>query len=169
MNYDSMSNKELTSVHNALAEETGGAGDIKAWKGKKSDLIAKIKKLESLRPEPEPEPEQDDEPNKPKSGRQDTIRETSLELLCEVDYYEDKREDYGHRVPANHPHARSVGFTYNAIAERIRELHPGAGTKAESLRWYAVKVRDGEKGYEDYTLAQRRPRPKLPKRKETSE
>lgn len=94
------------------------------------------------------------------SGR--TIRETSLHWLCAVDYFEDKNKKSGddNRVSATHKDARSVGFEYRRIIEEVQKEHPGANTSVACLRWYSVKVRVGEFGYENYKLAQRRPRAK---------
>ena len=91
-----------------------------------------------------------------------TIRIAALELLCEAVYYEDKSKNPGPEnvVDADHPKARSVGIPYLEIIDRIKAEFPEAETSAACLRWYAVKVRAGEFGYEDFTLVQRRPRAK---------
>lgn len=91
-----------------------------------------------------------------------TIREASLDWLCHVDHYEDKTKKSGpdNRVPADHPQARSVGLPYLSIIDAIKEEFPGAQTSVACLRWYVVKVRVEEFGYEGYKLVQRRPRAK---------
>lgn len=91
-----------------------------------------------------------------------TIREASLDWLCHVDHYEDKTKKSGpdNRVPADHSQARSVGLPYLSIIDAIKEEFPGAQTSVACLRWYAVKVRVEEFGYEGYKLVQRRPRAK---------
>lgn len=83
-----------------------------------------------------------------------------MDLLCHVDYYEDrtKASSADNRVAADHPQARSVGLPYLEIVRRVRDEFPGANTSVACLRWYSVKMRVEEFGYEGYRLAQRRPR-----------
>lgn len=89
-----------------------------------------------------------------------SIRAAALEMLCEVVYYEDKtiRAKKDNVVPKEHKNARSVGVPYLEIIDRLKDEFPDCNTSPACLRWYAVKVRAGEFGYEDYRLAQRRPR-----------
>ena len=98
----------------------------------------------------------DDEPTR-------TIREASLEWLCHVVYYEakTKKSDAENRnISHTDKNARSVGLSYSEIIDRIQAEFPGAKTSVACLRWYAVKVRANEFGYEGYNLVQRRPRAK---------
>jgi len=64
------------------------------------------------------------------------------------------------RVEAGAKGARSVGIPYDEIIRRIKDEFPEAKTTAACLRWYAVKVRVEEFGYEGFRLSQRRPRTK---------
>jgi hypothetical protein len=89
-----------------------------------------------------------------------TIRAAALALLCMVAYYEDRNAKSGPEnvVPPDHRGARSVGLPYLDIVERIRGEFPGCETTVACLRWYSVKVRVEELGYEGLRLPQRRPR-----------
>lgn len=91
-----------------------------------------------------------------------TIREAALHWLCFADHYEnrDEKSSADNRVAEDHAKARSVGITYLDIIERIKEEFPGCDTSVACLRWYSVKVRMQELGYEGYRLCQRRPRAK---------
>ena len=97
---------------------------------------------------------QSDEPTR-------TIKAASVELLCLVTHYEDRDAKPGTtQVAKDHPKARSVGLAYDEIINRIMEEFPDASTSVACLRWYAVKIRVGEHGYEDLRLPQFRPRAK---------
>lgn len=145
-------NKELVELHNQLASKSNGeVKTLSSWKGKKSVLVDRVEGLRRRFGE------------KPKASTTDkTIREASLDLLCHADYYEDKTKasTSDNVVDASHPNARSVGLPYLEIIERLKEMFPDAQTSVACLRWYAVKVRAEEFGYEGYKLAQRRPRAK---------
>jgi len=98
--------------------------------------------------------EADDKPKR-------TIKAASVELLCAVSHYEDRDAKPGTTtVEATDPKAHSVGFGYDEIIDRLMEEFPDASTSVACLRWYAVKIRVGEHGYEDLRLPQRRPRAK---------
>lgn len=107
-------------------------------------------------------------PENPHAQSTRTIREAALDLLCRVEYYEDKS-----RKPANDnrfdepaPERRSVGLAYDEIIRRLKEEFPDGQTSVACLRWYAVKARVEEKGYEGLKLPQRRPRVRPTKAKE---
>lgn len=90
-----------------------------------------------------------------------TIKAASVELLCHVSHYEDRDAKPGTTtVEATDPKARSVGLAYDEIIRRVQDEFPGCSTSVACLRWYAVKIRVGEHGYEDLRLPQRRPRAK---------
>ena len=151
-----MTNKELVAIHNGLAEQCEDVKPLTAWKKSKDLLIEKIEQLrEEVRAnEPEPEVEDDDEPKR-------TIKAASVELLCHVAHYEDRDAKPGTtEVAADDPKARSVGLAYDEIIRRVQDEFPGCSTSVACLRWYAVKIRVGEHGYEDLRLPQRRPRAK---------
>lgn len=110
--------------------------------------------LETLTDDERETLEADDQPKR-------TIKAASVELLCAVSHYEDRDAKPGTTtVEATDPKARSVGFGYDEIIDRLMEEFPDAGTSVACLRWYAVKIRVGEHGYEDLRLPQRRPRAK---------
>lgn len=94
------------------------------------------------------------------SRKRRTIREYALKHLCKIDYWEDRREDPSpdNRVSLRASHARSVGVPYDKILTAVKRSFPDCRTNIASLRWYAVKVRVGEEGYEGWHLPQRRPR-----------
>jgi hypothetical protein len=137
---------ELVDFFNSKAPEDHQLS--KPWKQSKAKLLGHIQDL--LR---------DLAQQAPKTR---TIREASMELLCKVSYYEDKTKKPSSEnvVEANHPNARSVGLPYKEIVEMIIEEFPEAQTTPACLRWYSVKARVGEFGYENYNLVQRRPRSK---------
>ncbi|AKQ75798.1 hypothetical protein FDH82_gp08 [Roseobacter phage RDJL Phi 2] len=91
-----------------------------------------------------------------------TIKAASVDLLCHVAYYEnrDEKSSDDNRVEADDPKARSVGLAYDEIIARIQEEFPGCNTSVACLRWYSVKIRVEEHGYEGLKLPQRRPRAK---------
>ena len=141
-----MSNTELVELWNRKAL----GPELSSWKRKKELLVDRILEgFEAIEPEPEPEP---------KSER--TIRVAALELMCQVEYYEDKTKKSGpdNVVDEGHKNARSVGLPYLEIIRRIKEEFPEAQTSVACLRWYGVKARVEEFGYEGYRLVQRRPR-----------
>lgn len=168
---------ELVGIHNALADKP-----IKAWKGKRDDLIDRVHKLQAGVEKPKATKASSVSKVKsaaPKTAEKatakvtkseatgngpsaDTIRAAALKWLCHVEYYENRDEKVGlsNVVDAKHPKARSVGLPYLEIVERIRTEFPGCETSVACLRWYSVKVRAEEFGYEGYRLCQRRPRAK---------
>ncbi|UFK26691.1 hypothetical protein [Roseobacter phage RDJL6] len=91
-----------------------------------------------------------------------TIKSVAVDLLCHVAYYENRNEKSSdeNRVSEDHPQARSVGLAYDEIIRRIQDEFEGCGTSVACLRWYSVKIRVEEQGYEDLRLPQRRPRAK---------
>lgn len=91
-----------------------------------------------------------------------TIRAAAIDLLCRVEYHEDrnKKSDPTNRVEASVPGARSVGLAYDDIIQAIKAEFPDANTSVACLRWYSVKIRVEEHGYEGLRLPQRRPRAK---------
>lgn len=166
--YTAMTGSELVDEYNGLDPEKPLS---KPWKSGKDKLIAMIEDLkkqrsaekkaaakkaaDAARKQQDLEEEKDEKPAR-------TIRVASLELMCQVDYYEDKTKKPGpdNRVPADHPNARSVGLPYLDIIDLIKDEFPGAETSVACLRWYAVKARVEEFGYEGYRLVSRRPRAK---------
>ena len=120
MNMNIMTNAQLVPLYNNAAAkvaaiENGHFIPLKAWKGKKDVLIGKIKDLGDKLPV-------DD------SAR--TIREAAIELLCLVEYHEDrsKRPGPDNTVPENMKGARSVGIAYDEIIRRIKDEFKGCKT-----------------------------------------
>lgn len=170
-----MPNSELVGIYNVLADKP-----IKSWKGKKSILVERIEALqdkadaklvEDFGPGASEEPTADateeateevsaDDTEPQKSST--TIRQLAIDLLCKVAYYEDRNEKSGpdNVVDEDHANARSVGIPYNQVLDAIREQFSVCSTSVECLRWYAVKIRGEEAGYEGLRLCQRRPRVK---------
>ena len=175
---------QLIAVYNAIAEETG-ADPIGSWKKAKSKLIELILAEQTNLPSDEEaetqsapaeqvDPEDVDDNGEALETREvsdddeepkRTIVSAALEHMSEIAYYEDKTKKYGddNRVEADHPNAQSVGVPYRTILERILAEFEGAKTSIACLRWYAVKVNAGDKGYEGHRLPQRRPRAKTVK------
>lgn len=135
-----MTVNELLDRYAAL--NTGGK-PIKSWKKPKTDLVKIVQKAEAAAKAPRP-----------------TIRAFALELLCEVAHHEDRTKDPAEDnvVAQDAEGARTVGLPYDTIIEKIKERFPECNTSIACLRWYAVKVRAEEYGYEDLRLPQRRPR-----------
>lgn len=181
-NLEALTNAELVGIYNGLCPEA----PLKAWKGKKSVLIERIVKLRDaelsndttasapIAEEPvaeapveaeEPEAPQEDETGEAPAPTR-TVRAAALELLCHVAYYEDRNEKPGddNRVEEGTQNARSVGIPYDEIIRRIHVEFPDCQTSVACLRWYAVKVRAEEFGYENLRLPQRRPRVKPTKK-----
>lgn len=80
----------------------------------------------------------------PKEVQQETIKELSCRLLCEVDH---TNED-----------GRTVGRPYQDVLEDILKQRPEAKTSLNCLRWYAGKIRGSYDGYQQFTLPQIRAR-----------
>jgi len=91
-----------------------------------------------------------------------TIKSVAVDLLCATAYHEnrDEKSSDENRVAEDHPKARTVGITYDEIIRRIQDEFEGCNTSVACLRWYSVKIRVGEHGYEGLRLPQRRPRAK---------
>lgn len=173
MLYDDKTSTELVAMHNALAAKLKKPL-LKNWKGKKTVLRDRVIALEAegrselhtkifnaaAKRTKKTTTKTKVSRFQPKLTGQASIRSIALELLTEVDFHEDKtkRPSDSNRVSANHPHARSVGFSYEAIVDKIRNKYDGAQTSAACLRWYVVKMRNGDSSYEGYDLPNRRPR-----------
>ena len=169
-----LTNAKLVGVYNGLI--TWDMKPLSAWRGQKEVLIDRIlplldsnisilgdgdRKRARTEATEKPEPKKV-EPVETGNDEVRTIREAALQLMCHVDYYEDRNKKAGpdNAVRDSHPAARSVGIAYLDIIARIQDEFPDCQTSVACLRWYAVKVRVEELGYEDYCLPQRRPRAK---------
>lgn len=188
MDYDTMmdmTNGALVEEHNKLAEALG-ANTLSGWKQAKAKLVERIEGLQAQIADAEIDDEDDaddeltsvtvnsetfeqvDEPITEAPGEpipdepKRTIKSTSVDLLCHVAFYENRTEKSSdeNRVEADNTEARSVGLAYDEIIRRIQEEFPGCKTSVACLRWYSVKIRVEEHGYEDLRLPQRRPRAK---------
>lgn len=175
-----LSTEELVGIYNGLADKP-----LKSWRRKRELLIERIENLRTPAQKAgmaetenqlgeggyggitsevtEDAPTEDivtDETGNDNDAR--TIRIAALELLCLVDHYEnrDEKSSPENRVAKDHPKARSVGIPYLEIISRIQVEFPDCETSVACLRWYAVKVRAEEFGYEGWRLCQRRPRAK---------
>lgn len=161
MTYEDMiekTNAQLVEVHNELAACLEGVEPLKQWKQAKDKLIDRIVPLQERVAEieeAEAEAEAEAEPKR-------TIKAASVDLLCHVAYYENRDEKPAddNRVEEDDPKARSVGLAYDEIIARIQDEFPGCNTSVACLRWYSVKIRVEEHGYEGLKLPQRRPRAK---------
>ncbi len=155
-----MTNAALVEKHNDLAF-AAGQDVLKNWKGKKSVLIDRIRVHEAEIEAIEAYTKEDEE----KPAR--TIRAAAIELLCHVDRHEDRDKPAGldNAVDEDHASARSVGLPYDRIIDLIKEEFSSVRceTTVACLRWYAVKIRVEEHGYEGLRLPQRRPRVKSKK------
>lgn len=163
---------ELLGQHNELALALG-RDSLSSWKRSKTDLMRRIADMRIALAAARREAGKVAEPPKKRQAKKTsvakkddgpgrTIREAALELLCTVDYYEDRSKDSSldNVVLAAHKEARGVGIPYDEIIRRIKEEFPECQTTVACLRWYSVKVRVEEFGYEGLRLPQRRPRAK---------
>lgn len=140
---EQMAKGELIALWNRTP--AGRSRPLRSWKKKRSLLEAMIREAGA----------------DPEAPRKRTIREAALALLCEVTHYEEKSKkpgSEGNAFDAPSPTRRSVGLQYDDILSRLRDEFPGSQTSLACLRWYAVKVRVEEHGYENLRLPQRRPR-----------
>lgn len=166
MTYEEMvelETKQLITIYNGLSPDT----PLTSWKTKKTKLVDKIMRLPNFNV-PEAEPIEADEPEAeqtPSTDGESTIRLVSCALLCQIEFYEDrtKKASDENRVEKKHQQSRSVGLSYPDVLARVLEKFPEAATSIECLRWYAVKIRAQEFGYEGMSLPQRRPRAKRSK------
>lgn len=184
-----MTNAQLVEEHNKLAEALG-ANTLANWKQAKTKLVERIEGLQAQVADAEIDDEDDDDEVSPEfeaamagepvtdleeiaeqalalapvsdDESKRTIKSASVDLLCSVAFYENRTEKSGddNRVEEDHPEARSVGLAYDEIIRRVQEEFPGCKTSVACLRWYSVKIRVEEHGYEDLRLPQRRPRAK---------
>lgn len=189
MTYEEMiekTNAQLVTYHNELAAQCA-ATQLNGWKQAKTRLIERIEILQAQiddaaidaedddeltsvtvnsetfeqidepveEPQGEPIPAEEEEPKR-------TIKSVAVDLLCATAYFEnrDEKSSDENRVAEDHPKARTVGIAYDEIIRRIQEEFEGCNTSVACLRWYSVKIRVGEHGYEDLRLPQRRPRAK---------
>jgi len=175
--------EDLLAKHNQLAKDMGKK-PLKTWKNGKDKLRARIDAMyDEAIDGPDPKPAAKKTPKKttkkqkkaakPAAEDKRTIVQKSIELLCEVSYYEDKMKKAGEDNQSDDPKAfgantRSVGLPYDEIIATIRDEFSDRDKPVETsvacLRWYAVKIRAEELGYEGHTLPQRRPRAKAKKR-----
>ena len=143
----------LVGVYNGLNPNA----PLKSWKRSKDILVERIEDIRSTIVSVIV-----DTPFRP------TIRATAVNLLCHVDYYEDRNEKSDRLTNAladgSSNNARSVGMAYDEVIRRIRAEFPDCQTTVACLRWYSVKIRVEEQGYEGLRLPQRRPRVKPSKK-----
>lgn len=162
-----LSTKELVAIHNGLAEALDQP-TLKSWKNAKSKLIERIETLraqDGLQAVDEPIEVKAEEAcplEADDDGPSRTIKAASIDYLCEVVKFEDRNEKSGpdNIVSEDHPGARSVGRPYDEIIDLLHAEFSGCNTSVACLRWYAVKIRVEEHGYEGLRLPQRRPRAK---------
>lgn len=159
---------KLVGIHNGLSSDK----PLKRWKGKKIDLVKRIRTLQkSITKKSEVRAKAKAAATKPvakqrakapkKAKNSPTIRALAVDLLCEVAYYENPRMKSGpdNRVDKGRK-TRSVGIPYDEILTAIHAEFKGCATTVACLRWYSVKIRVEELGYEGRRLPQRRPRAK---------
>ena len=147
-----LSTKDLVVVYNKLAKILSLPLIDKPWSRGQPLLLERIEELKI----------------KVKEFRERTVKAKAVELLCAVEYYENRMEPASiieNNVKSNHKEARSVGIPYDRIINMIKEAFPKCKTTVACLRWYSVKIRVEEHGYENLTLPQRRPRVKPTKKK----
>ncbi len=170
-----MTSTELVGIYNGL----NPIKPIKQWKGTKKVLLERIKRLDKdvngKAPKTVSVAANSKAPKKTTAAKlasktkpeatvkpTRTIRATAIELLCHVEFYEDrdKKADKGNVVAETNKQARSVGIAYDEIICHIKAEFPDCKTTVACLRWYSVKIRVEELGYENLRLPQRRPRAK---------
>lgn len=175
INLITMTGPELVGIYNGL----NPSKPIKQWKGAKKVLIGRIKSLHkdvngkapktvsvvpkaetpqktaAVKPAGKTQPEVTEKPTR-------TIRATAIDLLCHVEFHEDRayKPSFDNVVAETDEQARSVGIAYDEIIRRIQAEFPSCKTTVACLRWYSVKIRVEELGYEGLRLPQRRPRAK---------
>lgn len=146
MDLEEMTGQQLLARYNPLCERTGMFKSLTSTKNTtKAELIERIKEMSLA----DPKLVQDKLTKQRKmhiwsAFKHETIRETSLELLCHEDFTNND--------------GRTVGLPYSDILNAVRELFPDCETSLECLRWYAVKVRANERNFVGYKLPQVRPR-----------
>jgi len=158
---NTLTSKELVGMHNNLNPDF----PLKYWKGKKELLI---KRINILREAIEAEEAKRVAPTKKEAKAKAsalavrTIRAAAIEHLCHTAFYEDydKKPGPDNTVEESMEGSRSVGLPYDEILRRLKEEFPKCKTSVACLRWYAVKIRVEEHGYEGLRLPQRRPRAK---------
>jgi len=135
--------KDLIAIHNTLVPTEAAIGQ---WKSAKTKLVTKILALGY-----EPTPKQTEEVT-PKGA----IKRKAVELLCEVVGQVDRKTGKP-TESTDFLDVYTVGHPYKAVLALLLEEFPEAKTTLGCLRWYAVKLRNSEEGYEGHTLPQKRP------------
>lgn len=129
-------NAQLVEEYNAL----NPAKPIKAWKGKKEVLIAKIAAAKKQDGVPGTSTKKTSGKKKTRTGE---IREFCEAALVEVAYHENKSKPVGPEnvLKSASKLTRPVGVPFSEILDRVRKAFPDASTSYACLRWYGVHMR----------------------------
>lgn len=155
---------DLMRLEREMAAEMGER-PIAVWRGPRRGLIDHLferkDRLEATQADRDAK-RQEARERKTNPWKAESIRDSSLALLSMVQYCEDlsKPVSPDNRLPisAEGPGIATVGYPYNWVIDRLREIYPNCRTTHECLRWYCVKVKQKEFGFTDYELPRRRPR-----------
>lgn len=134
-------NAQLVTEYNAL----NPAKPIKAWKGKKEVLIAKIAALTPTSKSQAKRLKSQTAVKKTgaKKTRTGEIRVFCEGALMEVAFHENKDKDVGPEnvLKTKGKNSRPVGVAFSEILTEVRKAFPDASTSYACLRWYAVHMR----------------------------
>ena len=163
---EDLKTSELLEIYNDLRARTSNDKPLRIWKKARSYLIDQICDLRDAVERDMDEGEasdvadavlqHDEKKEDEKSGDKPPIWKTAVDLLCTVVGYINL--DTKQPAAEGDEGAYSVGLTYAEIIDHIRAMYPGSKTSVACLRWYAVKIRAEEFGFEGRTLPQYRQR-----------
>ena len=97
-----------------------------------------------------------------RKNKRKPIGARTCELLCQIDYYEDKTKfpHSSNRVGSEHPNAGSVGLPYKTILNILRKEFPYAKINCMSPSYYAHAIMNDVQ-YDKWKMPRRRPRPDI--------
>lgn len=145
-----MATSELLEIHNQQG------GNLKSWKRAKSLLIERILEAQGEDQAFRAAILEDEEP-KAEVNPKGAIKRKAIELLTEKVRAVDRKTGELARMDENPANIYTVGLSYKAVLRELLEEFPEAKTTLPCLRWYAVKLRNEEEGYEGHILPQKRP------------
>lgn len=144
---------QLLTLHNTLAQQCGEPTK-KSWHQSRTDLVMRVAILRTL-------PAKKQIAVAFKRPRRQPIREVMMKHLAVVSHYECGKtgKKLSRQAAARRQRSEviSVGLAYPEVLRRIRRELPDARTTGGTLRVACWATRNGEPGFEDFKLPQKRP------------
>ena len=147
---NALSTAELLDIHNQQG------GNLKSWKRAKSLLIERILEAQTEEEAYRAAIFESEEP-KANATSKGAIKRKAIELLTTTVGAVDRKTGEAARMDESPANIYTMGLSYKAVLRELLKEFPEAKTTLPCLRWYAVKLRNEEEGYEGHTLPQKRP------------